>query len=163
MAGQEVSTHRRAGCAFDDERVEDYAQSRAGGNTIRGAAQSSALDFRTAKRIEATQEMRMRLRELRAPTRTSRSAAWFLEEYAQIAEECRFSAKCELDGKKKAALYEAAKHALDGGAKVLLEAEGLLGGQSQSSALPRAPNELRAEIRRRLAAPSIETSGEAVQ
>jgi hypothetical protein len=152
MSGQHLSTHRRAGCAFDDERVETYAQSRSGGNTIHVAAQAAQIDFKSAKKLELSQDVRVRVRELRAPTRTSRSGAWFLEEYAQIAEECRYRAKREEDGKKSAALYEAAKHALDGGTKLLAELEGLLSGASPAQ-LPAAPRELRDELRRRLSSP----------
>jgi hypothetical protein len=161
MQGPLVSTTRRAGCAFDDERTEAYAQSRGAGNTIHVAAQAAQIKFNTAKQLEISQEVRARVRELRAPTRTTRSGAWFLEEYAQIAEECRNAAKSEEDGKKKAALYEAATKALVGGTRMLAELEGLLNGAPPPT-LPAAPRELRDEIRRRLSSP-INAEGETVQ
>jgi hypothetical protein len=159
MQGQAVSVTRRPGCAFDDERAEDYARSRSAGCTIHVSAQAAGIEYRAAKRLETTQEVRARVRELRPVMAPTRSASWFLEEYAQIAEEARRAANQEPDGKKRAALYEAAKHALDGGSKVLLESEGLLSNFSQGGTLPQAPTDLRAELRRRLSSPAITVPG----
>lgn len=159
-----ASLTRRAGHAFDDVTVEEFAQSRAGGATIAIAAQHAGIGMAKAKTLEASSEVAERKRELRGgqKTLTTVSPAWVLEQLRKNAEDSATQAR-EEGRKDAAALFKASNDALELCYEIVTTDPTILSGIG--SALPTGSNELRAELRKRLSAnnDAITTAGVAVQ
>lgn len=155
---------RRAGQQFDDVQVEDYAQSRAAGATIAVASQHAGFGVQRGKTLEQKPEVRDRIHELRQGKRTltTVSPAWILEQLKQNAVDSGTAAR-EAEGRDAAALFKASNDALELCYDIVTTNEGVLNNIGES--LPRAPLEMRAELRKRLSANSeaITTLGVSVE